>query len=208
MRRFALAIILTVVLSAPFSALAVTIDFDSLTGGPIGSGDLVTNQYSGLGVTFIDTYTGGAHANNTLTSKISGASSPNVLWVAQGGGGQSDQYLEIDFSYPINSFSFVFGTSLDSDIALTAYNGATVIGGGSTVGATQIDDVLSGQFAFGSSSPFTSVRLFSTYSQGGNSFNFSIDNVTLPSPVPEPSLMLFLGFGLVGVAGLRRTVKR
>ena len=57
-------------LAAVTSVSAQVINFDNLAGGPVGGGEIVTNQYAGLGVTFSDTYAGGAHANNTLGADI------------------------------------------------------------------------------------------------------------------------------------------
>jgi hypothetical protein len=175
-----------------------TIDFDDLAGGPVYQGELVTDQYVGLGVTFFDTYYEGAHANNTLTSSISGASAPNVLWVAQGGGVVTGQYLEITFTNVIDSFSTTFGTSLDSSITLVAYNGNTLLNSQTLVGPTQIGDTLSGEIGYASSLGMTSVQLYSTWLVSGDSFNFSIDNVTYHS-VPEPSSFALLGIGVISL---------
>lgn len=183
------------------TTFATVINFDSLAGGPIQAGEQVTTQYSGLGVTFVDSYSGGAHANNTLTSLISGSSSPNVLWVDQSSGGSSGQYLEIDFSHAIDSFSTLFGTSLGANITLNAYHGATLLGTQTLVGATIIGDVRSGQIDFNSSSGITSVQLFSNPVGTTTSFNFSVDNVTISS-VPIPAAVWLLGSGLLGLIGV------
>lgn len=43
-----------------------------------------------------------------------------------------------------------------------------------------------------------------TANQGGSTFSFSASSIT----VPEPGMLLLLGFGLVGLAGLRRKFKK
>lgn len=197
------AIALYLVFGNPFSAFATVINFDSLAGGPILGGELVTTQYTGLGVTFIDSYSGGAHANNSLTSLISGSSSPNVLWVNQSGGGSSGEYLKIDFSNPVESFSTLFGTSLGANITLNAYHNATLLGTQTLVGAIIIGDVRSGQIGFNSVSGITSVQLYSNPVGSTSSYNFSIDNVTISS-VPVPATAWLLGSGLLGLAGVAR----
>lgn len=181
--------------AAVSTSTAAVIDFDNLVGGPIFGGELVTSQYAGLGVMFSDTFAGGAHANNTLTGFIAGSSPPNVMWVDQGSGSYSAQYLEIDFSVPVNHISTVFGTSLSGDITLAAYNGATLLGSVNLVGGTVIGDTLSGVVSFDSAQDITSARLFSHRTGTSTSFNFSVDNFTF-SVVPEPGAMAFFGLSL------------
>ncbi len=195
-------------LGAAISTSAATvITFDNLTGGPIFGGDLVTSQYSGLGVIFSDTYSGGAHANNTLTSFISGSSPPNVLWVDQGSGGSTGQYLQIDFSPPVIDVSTVFGTSTNADITLSAYNGGGLLGSVNLVGGTVIAGASrSGQVSFSSAQGITSVHLFSNPVGSSRSFNFDIDNLTF-DPIPEPEFELWLGLGLSLICA-RRFLRR
>jgi len=201
--RFLVPIALSLVATVATSTAAV-IDFDNLVGGPIFGGELVTSQYTGLGVTFSDYFAGGAHANNTLTGFIAGSSPPNVLWVDQGSGSYSGQYLEIDFSVPVNHISTVFGTSLSADITLVAYNGGTLLGTVNTSGGTVIGSVLSGVVSFDSVQDITSVQFFSHEVGTSRSFNFDLDNLTF-STVPEPGIMAFFGLGLTCFAVWKRS---
>lgn len=191
---------------ASFSANAAVINFDMLAGGPIYEGELVTTQYSDVGAIFIDSYSGGAHANNILTSMMSGSSAPNVLWVDQGSGVSTGQYLEIEFSKKVNSFSAIFGTSLSANITFNAYSGATLLGTQSLIGGTLIGGVRSGEISFSSLVDITSVRMYSNPVGTDTSFNFSIDNVTI-SAVPVPAAVWLLGSGLIGLLGVARKRK-
>uniref|UniRef100_UPI002580CE8A PEP-CTERM sorting domain-containing protein n=1 Tax=Aquabacterium sp. UBA2148 TaxID=1946042 RepID=UPI002580CE8A len=195
-------------LSAPLAALAihasagaVTIDFDTLAGGPIWSGEQVTTQYQSLGVTFEDSHSGGARANNTLTGLIAGASAPNVLWVDQGGGSTTGQYLDIDFTSSFDRVDVLFGTSLSADFTLQAYGQAGLLGSINLTGDTVIGDIRSGQASL-SLNGITSLRMFSL--SGSRSFNFSIDNL-VTSSVPEPTS---LALTLVGLAAVGATAAR
>ncbi|MEP7099550.1 MAG: PEP-CTERM sorting domain-containing protein [Burkholderiales bacterium] len=191
-------------IAAATSVSAQVINFDNLTGGPIGGGDVVTNQYAGLGVTFLDTYAGGAHANNTLGAFIPGSSSPNVLWTDQGGGASTGQYLQISFASAVGNVSALFGTSLGADITMAAYSGATLLDSVTLIGSIITGDVRSGLIGL-TDTGITSVRLYSH--SGNSSFNFSIDNLNWQAAaVPEPSTyaMLFAGLGVVGWATRRR----
>jgi hypothetical protein len=181
--------------AAASTSTAAVINFDGLAGGPVFGGELVTSQYSGLGVTFSDTYGGGAHANNTLTGFIAGSSAPNVLWVDQGSGSYTGHYLEIDFSIPVQNVSTVFGTSVSADITLAAYNGASLLGSVNTVGGNNSGSVLSGVVGFDTAQNITSVHLFSHSLGTGASFNFDIDNFTI-NAVPEPGVMALFGLSL------------
>ena len=186
------------------TSTAAVIDFDNLVGGPIFGGELVTTQYAGLGVNFSDSYGGGAHANNTLTGFISGSSPPNVVWVDQGSGIYSGQYLEVDFSIPVHDVSTVFGTSLGADITLAAYNGGSLLGLVNLVGGTIIGDTRSGVVSFDSAQDITSVQLFSHRTGTSTSFNFDIDNFTI-NAVPEPGVMALFGLSLTCFGAWRRS---
>jgi hypothetical protein len=192
------------------TASAAVINFDNLIGGSLSAGQLVTSQYFGsLGVTFSDTFTGGAHAENFLGTLMPGSTSPNVLWTDQGGGSLTGQYLLVQFAAPVTGVSALFGTSLGANITMQAFNGSTLLNSITTVGGTQTGDVLSGLVSL-SNAGITSVRL-SSLSSSQMSFNFSVDNLTFgqAAAVPEAATwsMLVVGFGVIG-GTLRRSRKR
>jgi hypothetical protein len=183
--RFIISITLAFTAAISTSTAAV-IDFDGLIGGPIGDGELVTSQYSALGVNFFDTYYGGAQANDTLTSRMPGSSAPNILFVDQSGGLTVGQYLEIDFSNPVSDVSTRFMAT--GDITLAAYNG------GMFLGSVYRDHYeYSGLLSFRSAQGITSMRLFS-HSWLGFSYNFGIDDLTFTA-VPEPGVVGLLVLG-------------
>lgn len=183
------------------SAGAVTIDFDDLSGGPIHSGEQVTTQYQSLGVTFADSYIGGAHANSTLGTLIAGSSAPNVLWVDQGSGSRSGEYLGVSFASAIDQVEVLFGTSLSADFTLEAYGASGLLGSVNLIGDTIINDVRSGTASLALAG-MTSLRMYSN--SGSSSFNFSIDNLAVPS-VPEPSSLVL---SLMGMAAIGGTIAR
>jgi hypothetical protein len=93
-----------------FSGSESVIDFDSLTGGVVGAGDVSTAQFTGQGVTFnnpdFDT-----RANMDEAALLSTNSGPNVALVEQGGGssGPNVPPQELIFSVPVKRVGAVLG---------------------------------------------------------------------------------------------------
>lgn len=198
--RFSRLVLLaaTLVLRAsPASAGLIT--FDDLRGGHQSGGELVTDQYASVGVTFVNSHPGGAHADNVLAPRPPGASSPNYLWVDQWSGGlQVGQYLQVDFAVPVSSASFTYLISLRGDMTIDVYDSDTLIstttGTGTYIGA----DVVAGHFS-AASGPISAIRMYSRDDRG-LSVNFGIDDLAWTGGVthqtPEPGGLALAAAGL------------
>ncbi len=112
-----------------FSAGATMINFDNLAGAPnLSTGEILANQYTGLGVAFTNTW-GNSLANTNLAALFATNTDPNVIWVNQGGGGAvgTTQFQRIAFTVPVNRVGMFFGTSANSTITLKVYGAGGVL---------------------------------------------------------------------------------
>jgi hypothetical protein len=192
--------------SSDFSSNATMINFDNLTGGNCNAcGPSVGSQYSSLGVMFNNpTYPGEDTADTNLTSSFPDASSPNLLFVFQGGHllDPPAQPFQILFSVPVTSVGFDFGSSTDSYLELDAY------GAGHQLLETQLFNGapapigLAGFAGLQESTPIVELDVsYHPYSDTTRTLNFSIDNLEFQgSQVPEPSTIALI---LAGTLGMR-----
>ncbi len=194
---------------AGFSGSATVINFDALTGGAtLGSGDVVTNQYAGQGVTFSNAT---ATANTFLATLLPSASAPNAVFVFQGGGGNLPP-LSISFSVPVNRVGLDFGLSVDSFLTMAAYDSSnTLIETLNFVGASVPGVGLAG-FA-GIQESTNIARLDVSYHPNSNpsqTFNYVFDNLRFEaasSATPEPAAAVLIGTGLLVLGVFRKRIR-
>jgi len=201
---YALLLSLAVTLGAAPDCTALVINFDNLYGGngTLLGGEPVTNQYAAEGVTFADSSTEGAHATDALGALMPGYTPPNVLWVGQGDGTLSGQFLQISFASSVSSVALLFEISLGANLTMAAYSGSTLVGSVTQIGTpTSSGDSLSGPLSL-SIPDITSVQLSSL--SGSSSFNFAIDNLNIAF-VPEPGTGMLVMAGVLGLAITRRS---
>lgn len=181
------------------------INFDGLTGAPsLGSGEVLANQYTGLGVSF-SVLNFSATANNGILATGSTLTSlPNVIWVDQGGGGggSSAQGMVITFSTAQSAVGLYFEGSRGSTFTLSVYAGASLIESltsGLAVGGSGLEGFLALQ------DPNITRAIVSSANSSGQNWNFSVDNLKFTGDsVPEPSSIMLFAFGLTGFGLLRR----
>jgi hypothetical protein len=183
-----------------FPGVGTTINFDNLVGGNCHlCGTSVTTQYAALGVTFNNpTFPGLETADTDLDSFIPSSSSPNALFVYQGGGQTGVQPFQILFSTPVNVVGFDWLSSFNSSLQLDAYDTH-----GMFLETVSIVGTASPQGLGGFSGLEESVnigRLDVSYHpvfNPGASYNFSMDNLTFAA-APEPSGLVLASLGLLG----------
>jgi cysteine-rich repeat protein len=162
-----------------FSASTIVINFDNLSGGAdLSTGDIVTNQYAGLGVTFNDPdYP--ARANTSLQPGFSGSSAPNILFVQQHDGNPLGNPLQILFTTPQLRVGMLWETSLGPQITMQAFGSSglletlTLTSGSSCQSATGV----CGFIGIERSEGITRVELSDPRSDIGVNFNFELDDV-------------------------------
>lgn len=191
-----------------FLASDTLINFDGLVGGAsLGTGELVTNQFAGQGVTFSNTF-GGSHAQANLGALAANNSNPNIVWSDQGGGSTVGQYVQLNFAPDVNRVGMWFFLSRSATFTLEIYGtGGSLLESLTQNGTTEptFDEGFAG---LSSGTDIAFARIFST-STGGESFNFSIDDLRFGGdnvgviPIPAPALLLITALAGLSIARRR-----
>jgi hypothetical protein len=169
-----------------FSPGAPRINFDSLAGSPsLGGGELLTNQYASLGVTFVNpSY--GSYANTSLAGSMTINTDPNAIWVEQGSGSSGlVPPLEVHFAPPVGKVGANVFTSFAASFTMRLFNASNVeLASLTTVLPNPAGDGREG-FVGLSGPAITKVTMQSNATGGGASFNFTFDDLVFE--VPEPA---------------------
>ncbi len=200
------------------AAAAVMFDFD--TGTPSHAGNTLPINWTTDGLTASFTVGSGGFSIQTSGSMGPGFTLSLFFkkFLSSDANGPVD-ILDIKFSQPVSSLSFDFATDnhapneTPSDVQLTAYYNAGLVGFTTTRGAFSDPDLpppntlpMGTLSNYSPGTPFDEIKLQIKF--GGTAPGFLIDNLSV-TPVPEPATAAIAGLLLLGLAPwLRRRQAR
>jgi hypothetical protein len=234
-KKYILALAILALSAIPLSlsnANAYTIDFNYSIPGD-GSGKTTPNS----GVTVLDFANSGSSDINALVtgpftspitnlgynhSQLSTGSITNVT--AAPGGDDVSQYLTIDpgpadhqpanftidISGSIGNYFGLYWGSIDAFNTIQFYNGSSLV---QTITGQDVTNSPNGNWTAGYSNHyinFYDLPEFDSIVMSSTGVAFEVDNVAfgIADPVPEPTTMLLLGLGLIGLGGAGIKKKR
>lgn len=191
------------ILGLPGNASATVVDFESIVGpstfaaaGP--AQHLVFNTVDGQ-----VTFDGGVVLTNTTNLP---ADETSVYGTAHFGNPTLTNPLTITFESPIHNFFLDVLNGLTQDVTYEMSDNTANL-----ADFTLAPNLSSGQKTIGFAATGTQVKIFAL-PKDTPTWDFFIDNIhfneNLPPSIPEPTPLMLMGVGLLGVAGILRAGKR
>jgi len=188
-------------LGSQASAVLINFDDQGLTGPSTFGNPMQTINLTNVGGSGVDvTFSGGIILTNATNFPANNTS----VYGTYGPGNTYTNPMKITFSQNINNFFMDLYNGWTSDRTFSVYDDL----GNSTI-VTLPPNTSSGQtlIAFAAAGEEINIE---DVTLGVESWDFLIDNIhfneALPS-VPEPTTLLLLGLGLLGLEGMRKKIK-